>query len=293
VPVVVRGGGRAVMKDGQMWDDSFLTEHCTKGDGRPWLALIERNNRITQNDRHPLMYDWTFCDFIANYKRPEYHNMLYVVTSLAEPGVTLRDHLLLPEPLRCQELFSSLRDARLWMSGGNTTSSLHFDTHENYMLQLDGTKEVYMWHPNESHKFYSDFHNKFGLSPISADRVDLERYPEFANAATFYAKVHPGDAFYIPDGYWHLIISHGRNVAVALEFEPWELNDQVYWPDDVVERYDWPGLYWAESVVIKYAMRERYAAERYPASATKKAVRCDEFVPMQPLSKLTWLGHED
>ena len=32
--------------------------------------------------------------------------------------------------------------------------------------------------------------------------------------------VRPGDAFYLPDGWWHLIRSHGRNIAIAIEFEP-------------------------------------------------------------------------
>ena len=151
------------------------------------------------------------------------------------------------------------------------------------------------WHPNESAKFYSDFHNKFGLSPISSDYVDLERFPEFAQAATFHAHVQPGDAFYIPDGYWHLIISHGRNVAIALEFAPWghDGKDQGLWPDDVVERYHWPGLFWAESVQIKYAMRERYGASLYEASSTGKPIQCDQLAPaLTPLSTLGWLGEE-
>ena len=118
------------------------------------------------------------------------------------------------------------------------------------------------WHPNESHKLYLDFHNKFGLSPLNADRVDLERYPEFAGTAPMHMKVNAGDAFYIPEGHWHLIISHGpRNVAVALEFAPFAYGEQQHWPAPVAERYHWPGLFWAESVLIRYAMRERYGAE--------------------------------
>ena len=179
------------------------------------------------------------------------------------------------------------------MSSGNTTSSLHFDTHDNYMLQLHGSKDIYMWHPNESHKFYSDFHNKFGLSPISADRVDLERYPEFASAATVRATVYPGDAFYIPDGWWHLIRSHGRNVAVALEFHPYAGREKAHWPRDVVERYDWPGLFWAESVAIRYAMRERYGREHFRAKLTGRPITCDTLGEASRLSEMHWLGEEE
>ena len=229
---------------------------------------------------------------------------------------------------RCAELYESLHEARLWMSAGNTTSSIHFDTHENYMLQLDGSKDVYMycssptaafhpsslsdhlfshlgaecacpsclirWHPNESHKLYLDFHNKFGLSPLNADRVDLERYPEFAATAPMHMKVHAGDAFYIPEGHWHLIISHGpRNVAVALEFAPFAYGEQQHWPAPVTERYHWPGLFWAESVLIRYAMRERYGAEHYHAAKRGRPITCEELVPTVPLSELGWLGTQE
>ena len=81
----------------------------------------------------------------------------------SDQGVPLRRELRLPPPLSCEELAGSVHEVRLWMSGGNTTSSLHFDTHDNLMVQLDGTKEIYMWHPRESHHFYSDFHTKFCL----------------------------------------------------------------------------------------------------------------------------------
>ena len=60
------------------------------------------------------------------------------------------------------------------MSAGNTTSSAHFDTHDNLLLQIDGEKEVLLWHPNESALLYSDHHDKWGLSPVNVDRVDLQ-----------------------------------------------------------------------------------------------------------------------
>ena len=143
------------------------------------------------------------------------------------------------------------------------------------MLQLGGTKEVFMWHPRESAHFYSDFHNKFGLSPISADRVDLDRFPLFANSSAHRALMHQGDALYIPDGWWHLIRSHGRNVAIAIEFEPFARDDERHWPADVLARYRWPGLFWAESVRIKYEMRERLGASHYTSLVGNAPIQCD------------------
>ena len=279
-PLVIRG----VQHTTEVWDDEFLESHCQLENGLAWRALIEKNNRVVQNDRHPLMYDWTFCDFIRSYKAPEYKNMLYVVTPLSDTGVSLPKHLYIPQVLRCSEVHQSIHEARLWMSNGNTTSSLHFDTHENILMQIDGTKEVYMWHPKESHKFYSDFHNKFGLSPISADHVDLERYPEFAKAATMKAVMGPGDALYIPDGWWHLVRSFNRNIAIAVEFEPFNMHDtERHWPSDVLARYRWPGLFWEEQIRIKYEMRERLGASRYTSIMTGKPITCESAPVKHPM----------
>jgi hypothetical protein len=285
-PVLVKGGGApsAVLP----WDDSFLARRCALERGRPWRALIEKNNRIVQNDRHPLMLTWTFCDFLRSYAEPEYENMLYTVTPLFEPGVTLLRYLRVPEMLRCDELHSSIYQARMWMSRGNTTSSLHFDTHDNLMLQLDGTKELFLWHPNQSAYMYSDFHTKFGLSPINTDRVDLERFPEFAKSHAHRALLRPGDALYIPDGWWHVVHSYpGRNLAVAIEFQPLDGDVERHWPPEVVSRFHWKGLFWAEQVKIRYEMRERLGRSHYASAQSESqeagrpgsTITCDKLAP--------------
>ena len=145
-PLVLRGGTSAAT-DLSAWSDDALLTDCKLEDGKPWQVLVEKQNRITQNDRHPLMAGWTFCQFLQSYRTPEYMNMLYLVNALPREG-RLRARLGLPSVLRCDALYTGLHDARLWMSRGNTTSSLHFDTHENLLMQIDGAKEVLLWHPN-------------------------------------------------------------------------------------------------------------------------------------------------
>ena len=87
--------------------------------------------------------------------------------------------------------------------------------------------------------------------------------------------MHQGDALYIPDGWWHLIRSHGRNVAIAIEFEPFARDGERHWPADVLARYHWPGLFWAESVRIKYEMRERLGASHYTSLVGNAPIQCD------------------
>ena len=48
---------------------------------------------------------------------------------------------------------------------------------------------------------YMDHHDKFGLSPINVDRVDLDRFPDFSTGRMYHARLEAGDALYIPDRY--------------------------------------------------------------------------------------------
>ena len=291
VPMLLKGGAASVT-DLDAWSDEALLRDCTLEDGKSWDILVERNNRIVQNDRHPLMPNWSFCKFLQEYATPEYTNMLYMVNAISKRGLgRLTRRLALPSVLACDELYTSLYDARVWMSMGNTTSSAHFDTHENLLLQMSGNKEILLWHPNATGRMYMDHHTKFGLSPINMDRVDLQRFPEVSAAAPLFANLTAGDALYIPDGWWHVVHSpKGRNVAVALEFAPYR-GEHGMWPDDLRVARDAPGLYWAEQMTINAAMRERLA-EDLPSRKDGRPIKCDAPLEKPPssLEDCTWLG---
>lgn len=207
-PVVIAGAATAAT-DGVEWTDEWFENLChldAENGGRPWRSIIEQNKIIVTNTRWPLEEQMNFCDFIRAYLKPEYSDRLYLVSPLSDPGVQVGKHMQVPSALGCWELLESIHETRLWMSSGNTSSSLHFDTHENLMLQVAGTKSVYFWPPSESHKNYMDYHNRFGLSPVNPDKVDLDRFPMFAHMrGGKVAHLRQGDALLIPDGYWHQV----------------------------------------------------------------------------------------
>ena len=67
------------------------------------------------------------------------------------------------------------------------------------LMQMDGEKTVLLWPPSESVKFYMDYHDRWGLSPLSVDRVDLLQFPLFAHAKHgVVAHVKKGDPILIP-----------------------------------------------------------------------------------------------
>lgn len=282
-PVVVRGGAAAVT-DLDGWSDEalmapFENDHpkCALEDGRPWTVVVEQNNRISHNDRWPLIDGWNFCQYLREYRKPD--APVYCITSITdEARLRLPRTIGLPEVLACDDLYNSMHSVRMWMSRGNTTSSQHFDTHDNLMLQIDGTKDIYLSHPNESAAMYMDHFEKYGLSPINVDRVDLQRFPRFANASIQHVRLTPGDALYIPDGYWHVIHSHGRNIALAFEFGP-ERRWSMPWTADLIAFEKHPGTYWAEQRRLTATIKE--AGGRAMADSPTSSQQC-----VQPLSPM-------
>ena len=281
-PVILAGAAAAATREIE-WDDDFLLSACRDSSGRAWQATVEVNKVIVSNNRLPLIPDWTFCDFIQNYRKPEHSDGLYCISPLTNHGVELGRHVDMPSVLRCGEIHEAVHDTRIWMSSGNTSSSLHFDTHENLMLQVEGSKRIVFWPPSQSHLTYMDSHNRFGLSPVNPDRVDLDRFPLFASMRHgMVAHLHKGDALFIPDGWWHQVRTYpAKNVAVTWEFEPYEGLEQL-WPDDF-QKYLKLGR-WSSQVRFKYrnkkAVTTRHGPiacnETLPERTTADTYRCSE-----------------
>jgi ribosomal protein L16 Arg81 hydroxylase len=56
-----------------------------------------------------------------------------------------------------------LDDIWMWMSSGGTSSSNHFDTGDNVIVQIDGHKTALLWDPKHSRELYADYHDMYGI----------------------------------------------------------------------------------------------------------------------------------
>ena len=223
---VVLAGAAAAATGGVAWTDDFLSRRCHLDDahgGRPWLANVEMSKVVVSSTRGP-REKINYCTFLRDYLKPEFKDKMYLIAPLTDPGVQLGKHVEMPAVLQCPEMHESVHETRLWMSSGNTTSELHFDTHDNLMLQVFGTKSIYFFPPSQSHKTYMDYHDRYGDSPVNPERVDLDKWPMFAQLeGGMVAHLRGGDALFIPEGWWHQIrTGPERNAAVTWEFEPYE-----------------------------------------------------------------------
>jgi hypothetical protein len=99
------------------------------------------------------------------------------------------------------------------------------DSHEHhgcdaFMCQVRGTKEVILHPPDRRHKraLYANRYTQ-NWSPVRFFDVDEEAFPLFVRLNTpWRAIVRPGDALYIPDPWWHSVISLDDEIQITLTY---------------------------------------------------------------------------
>jgi hypothetical protein len=117
------------------------------------------------------------------------------------PGFAAENHLdLLPDAVA----------PRIWI-GNRTVTRAHYDLNANIACVIAGRRRVYLFPPEQLPNLYpGPFDRTIGGVPVSMVDIlnpDLERYPRFAKARAVMRTVElePGDALYIPYGWWHEI----------------------------------------------------------------------------------------
>lgn len=119
----------------------------------------------------------------------------------------------------------TLSSVNLWVAARATLSSAHYDPHHNLLCVITGHKRVRLWPPSCTRYFAP--HSVFGESPNHSSIRDPNRSKNAAAATAcaraegrdFTVTLQPGDALFIPAGWWHLVASGARTVGVNYWFE--------------------------------------------------------------------------
>lgn len=109
---------------------------------------------------------------------------------------------------------------RLWL-GNRVRTRTHFDPAHNIACAVAGKRRFTLFSPDQIDNLYpGPFDFAPGGVPVSMaplENPDLAKYPLFAKALeqAQYADLEPGDALYIPYGWWHHVESRtGFNALV-------------------------------------------------------------------------------
>ncbi|CAD7975152.1 unnamed protein product [Amoebophrya sp. A120] len=137
----------------------------------------------------------------------------------------LQSDVEIPRMLACEEnLYQSMT---IWFSSGGTSSVLHQDDADNFLMLQEGSKLVTLIDP----KFAREIAIKGGYSRINQDRVNLKKHPKFFHVPKQRLTMYKGDILFIPNGWFHQVNSGGtRNLAVNVW---WSRQDDFHWAENL------------------------------------------------------------
>jgi hypothetical protein len=144
----------------------------------------------------------------------------------------LTDEIVLPDQIaRHYQGIGRFLERNLWMSHGGTRTALHFDTVDNFNIQVVGEKRFWLY-PTKLEGMYPMKLNSQAsyLSPVDPRKVDREKYPKFPQNGAFEVVTRPGDLLYLPYGWWHQVDTTGEeNINVNFWWVP-RLKLVRFWP---------------------------------------------------------------
>jgi mannose-6-phosphate isomerase-like protein (cupin superfamily) len=148
----------------------------------------------------------------------------------------LFDDLALPSPLACNYFAERVVTANLLWAHGNTSSYLHHDGSDNFLIVLSGSRDALVAAPNASAALYADdFIVASGLSPIDPDAINLTSHPRVAEVEWHHGELRAGDILYIPQYWWHQLEGSGApGTAISLWFQSFNFDANLTVPDDLV-----------------------------------------------------------
>jgi len=154
-------------------------------------------------------------------------NRLYIAQAqISDLPKQLRDDL--PTPYIVKEAGKGdVYDRNIWMGRGGTYTPLHKDPNPNLFVQLASRKCVRLFRPEVGAAIFRETQQRIGASASSAfrgdemmegperDVLDQSVWGASAPRDGFEVIVGPGDALFIPKGWWHSIKSIGTDFTAS------------------------------------------------------------------------------
>lgn len=144
--------------------------------------------------------------------------------SMPEDFCSFLDNII--RPITTPEFIApnTIKQRNLWM-GSLVTSRIHFDALDNVHVCISGKKVVHLYSPSELPNLYPEPWNEGSTNNFSqigsaliASQKEHARY--FQISKRFTTELNPGEAIFIPAGWWHEVFTLQYTVSVNMWFGP-------------------------------------------------------------------------
>ncbi|MDG2002350.1 MAG: DUF6065 family protein [Novosphingobium sp.] len=108
-----------------------------------------------------------------------------------------------------------------WIGPRGTFTPLHHDLTNNLLLQITGRKRVVLVSPAETPKLYNNTHVFSDIGDIGDPEIDLAAYPLAKIVRRAEIILEPGEALFIPIGWWHQVEALDFSVSMTYTNFKW------------------------------------------------------------------------
>jgi hypothetical protein len=154
------------------------------------------------------------ADYVEAVQNSGRTNDIYMVANnhvLDQPGLApLWDDFVVPEIYL--DPATAHGSTFFWFGPGGTVTPLHHDVINVLFVQVHGSKRIILISPLETHHVYNE---TAVYSSVNALDPDLETYPRFARATRHELVVGPGQALFIPVGWWHCVEAVDTSISMS------------------------------------------------------------------------------
>ncbi len=106
-----------------------------------------------------------------------------------------------------------------WFGPTGTVTPFHHDLTNNFMAQVMGRKRIRLIPACEIANVYNHRHC---FTPVDARNIDLQKFPQMANAQVLECEIGPGEILFLPVGCWHYVEGLETSVTIAFTNFLWD-----------------------------------------------------------------------
>ncbi len=207
------------------WSPSYFKEHF--GDVEVEIMTGRDAPRVDADDIEGHRTMTQLADFCDRVTAAAPTDDFYLVANNRATNRPALEHLF-EEVAAPHEYLHEGRDAQwtsMWFGPPGTVTPLHHDTANVLFCQVFGKKRLLLFSPFEVSLTHAMRDGVF--SSIDPEHPDAEAFPEFADATAREVVLSPGEALFIPVGWWHHV--RALEVSINLAFTAFK------WPN----RFEW------------------------------------------------------
>jgi hypothetical protein len=197
---------------GRLWSPDYLVTRM--GDAEVEVMSGRTSGSAVELDMDQHRTTMRFEDYVARVRAVEWSNDLYLVANngllARDCAAPLWDDLALDS--RYLDSMAPRRETFFWYGPAGTVTWLHHDVMNIVFHQVSGWKHFVLISPLATHRVSNSVGVYSDVDPLGADP---DRFPRFADVHQLQVTVGPGEALFIPAGWWHYVTALETSISVS------------------------------------------------------------------------------